>query len=109
MQPQTGCRKEVHQLPGKPCSLLQRMLEFPPKRNPPQQKWTQPTPPQKPKTKIYLEENSINRQNASEGVKRSYANIISHQNEQTHPPTIKLPKNSNRSGLILHTTKTHSP
>ncbi|GIY44465.1 hypothetical protein CEXT_431151 [Caerostris extrusa] len=52
------------------------------------------------KTKIHLEENSINRQNASESVKRSYANIISHRNEQAHPPTIKLPKNPTEVDLF---------
>ncbi|GIY39497.1 hypothetical protein CEXT_653871 [Caerostris extrusa] len=53
------------------------------------------TPPAKTKTKISLEENSINRQTSPESGKRTYANIIKNQNEQAYLSTnipSKLPK-----------------
>ncbi|GIZ03648.1 hypothetical protein CEXT_481531 [Caerostris extrusa] len=82
-----------------------------PRRIPPPQKRIYLTPRKNQRTKIYLEENSINRQISPEGGKRTYANIINNQNEQAHPSTnipSKLPK-PNRSRLVLHTAKTNSP
>ncbi|GIY73485.1 hypothetical protein CDAR_90341, partial [Caerostris darwini] len=67
-----------------------------PKRNSPQQKRIYPTPPQRPRTKISLEENRINRQSAPERRQRTYANTISNQNEQAHlSPSI--PANSKQT------------
>ncbi|GIY15614.1 hypothetical protein CEXT_392201 [Caerostris extrusa] len=74
-----------------------------PRRNPPQQKRIYPTPPQKPRTKISLEENPINRQISPEGGKRTYANIIKNQNEQAHLSTnipSKLPTNPTEVDLF---------
>ncbi|GIY25062.1 hypothetical protein CEXT_243671 [Caerostris extrusa] len=64
--------------------------------------YTQPSP-QKPRTKISLEENPINRQISPEGGKRTYANIIKNQNEQGHLSTnipSKLPTNPTEVDLF---------
>ncbi|GIY51751.1 nucleic-acid-binding protein from transposon X-element [Caerostris darwini] len=74
-----------------------------PKRNPPPQKRIYPTPPQRPRTKISLEENQINQQITPEGGQRTYANIIKNQKEQAHLSTnipSKLPTNPTEVDLF---------
>ncbi|GIY65857.1 hypothetical protein CEXT_428061 [Caerostris extrusa] len=107
----------MHQLPGKSRSLLQRMPKFP-KEKPPTAKTDISNSPQKPRTKISLEENPINRQISLEGEKRTYASIIRNQNEQAHLSTnipSKLPTNPTEEDLfstllkLIHLEEVNGP
>ncbi|GIY01642.1 hypothetical protein CDAR_117721 [Caerostris darwini] len=75
-----------------------------PRRNTPQQKRIYPTPPQKPRIKISLDENLTNHQIIPEGEKPfSPTQTSSDQNEQTHLPTTvpsKFPPNPTEVDLF---------
>ncbi|GIY05806.1 nucleic-acid-binding protein from transposon X-element [Caerostris darwini] len=76
-----------------------------PKRTPPQQKRFYPAPPQRPRTKISLEENRINRKSAPERSQRTYASTISNQNEQAHlSPSIPSKLKTNPTEVDLFST-----
>ncbi|GIX84686.1 hypothetical protein CEXT_677241 [Caerostris extrusa] len=72
----------------------------------PQQRRIYPTPPQKPRIKISLDENLTNHQIIPEGEKRTYANVIRDQNEQTCLPTI-VPSKLHRIQLKTQPFRTY--
>ncbi|GIY76935.1 hypothetical protein CDAR_265081 [Caerostris darwini] len=105
--PQTNAVRKCVNCQGSHAAFYRGCPKFP-RRNPPQQKRIYPTPPQRPRTKISLEENQRNRQITPEGGQRIYANIIKNQNEQAHLST-SIPSKPNRSRPVLHTAETNSP
>ncbi|GIY46871.1 hypothetical protein CEXT_710981 [Caerostris extrusa] len=92
----------MRKLKMKPHSVLERMPKLSKEKSLPQNQ-IYPKPPQKPRIKIFLEENLTKHQVISQSGKLTYANIANGQNEQSLlPPAIpdQLPSHPTNVDLL---------